>query len=301
MSPLAKGRAEAVRLFKKNGGEANRQEMQYAVDYLLFFGYLGAELIKNISYEDLQKGVQVFQKMFGLKPNGQVDTKTLRAMECPRCGCPDHIDKGNAQHLKYMQLQEAVGAKRDRWNKQGLRYYIMEYVAGVKRKTQQQVIAMAFKAWDDVCGLNISAAKKSDDADVLVAAGSGPQHGFDGRGGTLAWASMPVGTDQQLIMRFDLDETWITEPTQRGIQLLNVACHEFGHLLGLQHSKKPGALMAPYYNPFVAVPQQDDDITRIQKLYGPNSNPASLQQMRQLGNTLTVELKPGQQLTVTHQ
>jgi hypothetical protein len=57
--------------------------------------------------------------------------------------------------------------------------------------------------------------------------------------------------------------------------------------------------MAPYYNPFVAVPQGDNDIPRIQKLYGPNTNPAAIMQnVRKVGKNLTVELEAGQKLTV---
>ena len=77
--------------------------------------------------------------------------------------------------------------------------------------------------------------------------------------------------------------------------MLNVACHEFGHLLGLTHSKKPGALMAPYYNPFIATPQQDDDIVRVQKLYGPNQKSAMMRKPRK---NLSVELHAGQRMTI---
>jgi predicted Zn-dependent protease len=301
MTVPAKGRAEAVRLFKKNGNEeASRQEMTFAVDYLLFFGYVGVELIKHVSYEDLKKGVQSFQRMFGLKADGVIDHKTIRAMECPRCGCPDHIDAGNKQHVQFLRAQEVAADRRDRWNKQGLTYYISQYVGnGVSRKTQKQVVADAFKAWDEVCGLDITEAKSLNRADIVIETGQGPQHNFDGRGGTLAWAYMPTGNDRQLTMKFDLDETWVTEPQQRGIQLFNVACHEFGHLLGLSHSKKPSALMAPYYNPFIATPQADDDIPRVQKLYGPGPAPAPIRGLKPAGDELTVELKPGQRLVVS--
>jgi hypothetical protein len=80
---------------------------------------------------------------------------------------------------------------------------------------------------------------------------------------------MPDGSDQQLLMKFDLDETWIENANQRGILLENVACHEFGHLLGLTHSQVQGALMAPYYNAAISTPQQNDDIPRILARYGP--------------------------------
>ncbi len=69
-------------------------------------------------------------------------------------------------------------------------------------------------------------------------------------------------------MRFDLDERWVIGNPQGGILMRNVACHEFGHLLGLEHSTRQTALMAPYYAPSIVKPQASDDVPRIQALYG---------------------------------
>lgn len=55
-----------------------------------------------------------------------------------------------------------------------------------------------------------------------------------------------------------------------GTNLFYVAAHEFGHSLGLSHSKDPNALMYPVYrkfDPSVLLLHQDD-ITGIQYLYG---------------------------------
>jgi len=45
-------------------------------------------------------------------------------------------------------------------------------------------------------------------------------------------------------------------------------------LLGLDHSRLSSALMAPYYNAFIAKPQTVDDIPRIVALMGPKTVPA---------------------------
>ena len=54
-----------------------------------------------------------------------------------------------------------------------------------------------------------------------------------------------------------------------GINLFQVAAHEFGHALGLRHSNVQGALMYPFYAGYIedfVLPQ--DDINGIQAIYG---------------------------------
>jgi matrix metalloproteinase-11 (stromelysin 3) len=69
-------------------------------------------------------------------------------------------------------------------------------------------------------------------------------------------------------MRFDLDEAWAKNPGGGRIGLLHVACHEFGHLIGLEHSQTPGQLMNPFYTPRISRPQAED-AARAKKYYGP--------------------------------
>jgi hypothetical protein len=297
----------AVKILAKSGlaedlPRHNPQAITFATDYLLFFGYLTVELLKNVSLDDIQAAIKLFQQYFGIKADGMLNEQTLKAMQTPRCGCPDKLDKSNVQHIEFLKVAEQIESKKDRWNKSGLTYYVSDYVTGkVNKNRQKAIFAEAFKSWDDVCGLNISEVKNADKADIIIATGKGVQHQFDGKGGTLAWAYMPKGDNSKLIMRFDLDETWVDAKTDRGILLYNVACHEFGHLLGLTHSKKSTALMAPYYNPFIGVPQLDDDIPRIQKLYGKNLQTEKIQSMvSQKKDTIEVKLKPGFRLIVTN-
>src|ERR1019366_8787269 len=81
------------------------------------------------------------------------------------------------------------------------------------------------------------------------------------------WAYLPTGSDTQLLMEFDLAENW-TIADGAGVHVINVACHEFGHLMGLSHSTLQSALMAPYYNVAILTPQTQDDIPRFVARYG---------------------------------
>lgn len=301
MALKKQSKEEAIRLLKRAGNAiVNADQAKFAVNYLNYFGYVSLDLLNNLCEKELQKAVKHFQRLFNLKIDGIIGPKTLRAMTTPRCGCPDQLDKSNENHKQFITAQAIAAEKRNRWNKQGLLYYIANYLPGkVSKQEQAKAFAAAFKAWDDVCGLTIKETKDKTKADIILTTGRGLNNNFDGKGGTLAWAYLPTGDNRQLTMKFDLDETWVNKTTDRGIIISNVACHEFGHILGLEHSAKPTALMAPYYNPFVGVPQQNDDIIRIQKLYGPNNQALSLKNVRKVGNNLAVVLTPGQKLIVS--
>lgn len=251
--------------------------MTLSINYLYLFGYLAIQLLDRVSLDDVRKAVAKFQQWWGIKKEDGLGPKTVRAMMCPRCGCPDFVNPDHAGHVRYLKMMEYVtNGTSDRWRKKGLSYYVKGYLPGLARSEQLAVYAAAWKAWDSVCGIEIRRATRAAKADVVIDIGEGQTSHFDGPGGALAWSELPDGSDAQLQMRFDAAETWVTNPRQRGVLLRNVACHEFGHLLGLTHSPKPGALMAPHYNPAVGAPQWDDDIPQVQARYGPQLAALSL-------------------------
>lgn len=241
-------------------------DIEKVVSYLQHYGYL----IKNDEFtlSDLIEALVKFQQFFHLEENGKITPQVVRAMDAPRCSVPDHMEREEAK-----------------WGKKELKYYIEQYVPGVLTKADQQgIIQQAWDQWADVANIKASRVDSPNGADIIISIGSGAKDGFDGPSGTLAWAYLPNGSNSRLNMKYDSAETWIKEKTQRGILMLNVSCHEFGHLLGLEHSRVQSALMAPYYSPNVTKPQSNDDIPRIQALYGkpvvtpvpdptPNPNP----------------------------
>lgn len=88
---------------------------------------------------------------------------------------------------------------------------------------------------------------------------------IDGSGGVLAWSELADNTNQPKTQRYDAGDSWIvTEGTMSGgIDIMRVACHEIGHVLGLEHdNQNSGALMAPYISDDVPKPTSRD-ISRL--------------------------------------
>ena len=247
---------------------ATPPESALAISYLSAFGYLGKSLNgwKDVNLGDIVNAIVKFQEFFGVPQTGQLSAQSIRAMEAQRCGFPD-LSFDNSP--EYMKIKVFADTNLPRWQKNGIVYGVQDYVNTLGKAQQDQIIDKAFAQWMTVCGIQLRRANPGEPADILISTGQGQRSNFDGPGGVLAWAYMPDGSDQPLLMRFDIDETWTVDPTQRGILMLNVACHEFGHLLGLDHSRVQGALMAPYYNAKIAAPQANDDIPRVVARYGP--------------------------------
>ncbi|KAJ1349435.1 hypothetical protein KIN20_005009 [Parelaphostrongylus tenuis] len=86
---------------------------------------------------------------------------------------------------------------------------------------------------------------------------------FDGKDGVVAHAFYP--RDGRL--HFDADEDWSLNSPQ-GVNLFQTAVHEIGHLLGLEHSVDPRAVMFAAkrpYNPDFTL--GDDDVRAIRVLF----------------------------------
>ena len=67
---------------------------------------------------------------------------------------------------------------------------------------------------------------------------------------------------------FDEDENWkLRKGTFEDPSLLAVAIHEFGHAIGLEHSRNIHSVMAPFVKD-IQMELTEDDILAAQRLYG---------------------------------
>ncbi|XP_068172621.1 transforming growth factor beta regulator 1 [Antennarius striatus] len=212
--------------------------------------------LRSIIRHSFSLDLQSMQTFFGLEVTGTLNNETLEAMKAPRCGVSDISRYGHF-------------AGRPKWQKRLITYRITMYTPDLTRSQVDLTIAQAFQLYSDVIPLDFKQIHTGT-ADIMILF-KGGHHGdfypFDGKGGVLAHANSP-GRNQGGDTHFDDDETWTL--TQRGVNLLLVAAHEFGHALGLDHSRDKQALMFPTYQ-YVntrGYKLPDDDRRGVQALYG---------------------------------
>ncbi|XP_038060046.1 matrix metalloproteinase-16-like [Patiria miniata] len=234
--------------------------------YLSDFGYLKRQSTDGTGMDANEKrqGILNFQYMANLTQTGELDQDTMDMMNMSRCGMPDNIGHAlDARRKKRFSLGPT-------WSRTDLTYRIDNTTPDIPdRADVDATMAAALKVWSDVTPLTFTRVTGNTPADIVIFfAPSNQGHGdsspFDGPRGVLAHAFYPEIGDAH----FDEGEQW-TINSNSGINLFQVAAHEFGHSLGLGHSNVQGALMFAFYAGYVPNFQlHSDDILGIQAHYG---------------------------------
>ncbi|KAJ1103725.1 hypothetical protein NDU88_001146 [Pleurodeles waltl] len=248
-------------------------EFQMIVNYLTEFGYLQETdeeyVIPNKTFitedefpEEVISGLEWFQRQNGLKVTGKVDNETSEALKLPRCG----------KHEQRMAFK--VGAK---WKKTTITYKILNVTSRLTEEIVKAELKKALLVWQNVTSINFEevGANRTADIEIFFVAGrhaDGAGNAFDGSGRVLGHAFFPPAKSSTKAIDGDLhldnDENWTTR-VKKGVNLFQVAAHEVGHSLGLDHSTTPQAVMAPTYKGYNPIFQlHEDDIDAIQSMYG---------------------------------
>lgn len=258
-------------------------EIYYLQALLSRYGHLREPHCPGVYDAATRRAVANYQSYYRLEvtDDGTCDETTLRFLSQPRCGLPDPPIRGRRTDGR-LAPYVTVGAK---WNHLALTYRYMNATADLPADRQRAIIDEAFRRWSAVCGLTFREVAVDAASDLSVAFHQG-SHGdgapFDNSGGpdgnVLAHAFFPPGAGGPNAgsLHFDEFESWKDQPGGVGIRLYNVALHEIGHLLGLDHSQDNTAIMFAYY----AEDRNDlrpDDIAGVQSLYGaPATAPVAL-------------------------
>ena len=133
-------------------------------------------------------------------------------------------------------------------------------------------IQAAFAAWSSVA--NIQFLEVADNGLAFNAPGALGDiriggHIFDGPSGTLAHGFFPPlnGDSAAGDIHFDVAETWKLGLSGPGFNIFQVAAHEIGHAIGLNHTGVANSLMNPFYTQAFLGPQADD-IAGARFIYG---------------------------------
>lgn len=243
-------------------------EIDAVQNYLTHYGYADLPTVGALTAGEfdnsLVEAIKQYQNFFSLSPTGILDEQTLKEMVKPRCGFPDFPNKANSM-ANYTTVSS--------WPSTPISYRIVNFSPQMTQQEIRNAVNNAFNLWEGNCGVSFNAVTTG--GDILISFGN-LTHGscpnpFDGPGGTLAHAYYPPPAGGVLAgdAHFDEDETWsVTLPIPVGQHdFETVAAHEFGHSIGLGHSRVRNALMFPTYLGTHRHLDQDD-INGAQALYG---------------------------------
>lgn len=130
------------------------------------------------------------------------------------------------------------------------------YVGPLSSEQVREAFEVAWNAWGQ--HLQLEPVYVANPQEALVRSRFGD---IDGSGKVLAWSELADGTSTQKDQQYDRGESWSisSNPGRATIDMVRVACHEIGHVLGLVHDDVgTGALMEPTYSVTVRFPTSRD-------------------------------------------
>lgn len=118
------------------------------------------------------------------------------------------------------------------------------------------LLRSAWESWTKVCGMVATQCPTESNANVLITV-----ENIDGPSNILGDAHIGPPERTRLTLRFDKADTFTSFKFQA------TACHEIGHLLGLEHSSTPNQLMVASLGTLKS--PQSEDARRAQMFWGP--------------------------------
>lgn len=161
-----------------------------------------------------------------------------------------------------------------KWSNNSLNYYIENTTLDVSSQDCISAIATSFAAWSDISDLSFTMVNDSTYADIMI---KWDDH-FSSNNVLAQTATTYNGSTLNIIkarIRFNDNVSWATNGSNYDI--FQVAVHEIGHALGMQHSEYNDAIMYYAYNSTSALTA--DDICGLWSIYDcpfPISGPSTV-------------------------
>jgi hypothetical protein len=248
------------------------EQLRKGLDLLVESGLLDAAKLLTVGNKiGLVLGaVEIFQRTFGLFPEGKIDgllgKKTFGRLNQLFKGCTGSLS--NQPDLDASSAGRRAAETHEKGKNTNVIFYFVDKTLrdGVKGEVADvdESVADAWQLWQFRCKIKCVQSFFPSDSNVII-----DMKSLGGEGGTLGESHVGgPGLTTQLRCTMDLDEDWSNET-----RFLAALCHEFGHILGLDHSSNPNDLMSPFLKKtangdILVTKPQENDIKRMQAIWG---------------------------------
>lgn len=191
----------------------------------------------------VKRAVEQYRDFHGLRDADVIDADMTTSLFLPRCGLPDMARPEEAGLCKWSFADVTCAMA-------------LSGLQPLATDVEQRLYAQALANWNEVCGINLTLIPSMNAANIYSQIGNMS-------GSTLAYSYLPCGNTTQSTR---LQQVYNKATNWTEALLLQVATHEIGHAIGLDHGPS-GALMQPTANGKITKPQKWD-IEQVQARYG---------------------------------